>query len=297
MPNHGSIDHLSPAERRLLRACARCGPVPPRIAHKYFWLSGLHLDHLVEQGILVKTPDIIVPACLRQAFLTHRQTGLPVRTPAYTASRRALAEMERRRWIRGWYRLQGARGSAHDLRLLACYLHAPRIIRDTWLCEREVLDAWFRAQGLAGTDRARSPRPRVPDAACREAGRWVALEVHNEARSAVSRHPDVRAKRDALLGGDAYPGWWDEFRVVTLRGAVHRYFPDGRTQVVEPSPDHGPAPDGVWPFYWDERFEVARPLGTPLTYDDPPVPWVEDDRLQPDEEEDDWYVDETDDIR
>lgn len=152
--------------------------------------------------------------------------------------------------------------------------------------------------GSGGADRARAARPRLPDAAFCESGRWIALEVHNEGRGAVEGHPDIRAKRQALLGGEAYPGWWDEFRVVTLRGAVHRYLADGGTAVVDPAPGRGPSPDGVWPFFLEERPQVHRPLGQPLR-DDRDAPWfgTEADGPDADAEEDDWDVDGFYDIR
>jgi hypothetical protein len=74
------------------------------------------------------------------------------------------------------------------------------------------------------------------------------------------RHPAIAAKRRDILG-DAYRGWFDEFRVLTLRGQVVRYHRDGSHSVEDPHPGPGRPPDGVLPYYRWSGIIPSRELG------------------------------------
>ena len=156
----------------------------------------------------------------------------------YAATIPALKALVRAGCVENWQRISSVAPNAHHLRVLATYLQAPRPVRATWLCEREVLDAWFAANGIVGRARGRGWRPRLPDAAFLEDGHWVALEILNDEYGGDPNTADIQAKLAGVLHGEgkvAFAGsWFDEFRVVTVRGACYRYFPDGSTQQVAP---------------------------------------------------------------
>ena len=260
---------ITDGEIRLLVACAQCGPIPPTVASRQFRVSRNRLDALVQDGVLLRAPDLPIRHTLRTAFSTAWNRPLPPAVPLYTPTLRTLRHLRDAGQIRGWLRLHQAGGTEHHLRLLATYLSSPAEARATWCCEYGVLDTWYRQRGLAAQDRVRAPRPRVPDAAFRELGRWIALEIHNEDRGRPERHPDIAAKRTAILAavgqsGLVFPGWYDEYRVVTIAGQVLRYFPDGRIEHVPPVPGPDRPPDGCLPhFTWATRLP-NRSLGTPV---------------------------------
>lgn len=242
------LEDLTAPERRLLVASARCGPIPVRVAHQYFGLSRVRLNALMQRGLLETPPDVFVDGALRGAFRTARNAGLPARCPVYTSSRKALREMLRHQWIRGWYRIQGGRATPHDLRLLACYLHAPLAIRQSWSSEAELLEEWYRTRGFVGGERSKVARPRVPDASFLEGGRRIALEIHNVHRGTPRSHPVIAAKRRALWDGTYPADYWSEYRVITLTGEIYRWWYDGDL-CLDFTPESGPAPDNVWPFW------------------------------------------------
>lgn len=240
------------AWHRMLVAIARCGPMPDPVAKRYYGLSRGHLDALVQAGRLMPPRYLDLTSRMRMAF---RVGGpLPPTVRCYAASLRILRRLETMGDIEAYMPVTGQRPTEHHLRLLAAYLHAPREVRASWLGEREVLRRWLAAGG------GRKKMPRLPDAAFREDGRWIALEVHNEDRGTPMRHPAIAAKcRDIL--GDAYRGWWHEFRVLTLRGQVVRYHRDGSHSVEDPHPGPGRPPDGVLPYYRWSGIIPGRELG------------------------------------
>lgn len=260
---------LAPAEIRLLLACARCGPVPAPVARTYFAVSRRRLDTLVDANLMVLAGMLVVPACLRRAF---RGAPLPTTVPCFTASTKALRALVRRRTISGWIRVHALVPTPHLCRLLAIFLAAPPAVRRSWQSEREVLDQWFADEGLWGKDRLRARRPRLPDAAFVEGGLTVALEIHNERRGPVERHPDILAKRAAIVGPPSpgvptHRGRFNELRVVTIRGTVYRCFPDGSISEVVPVPCPEGPPDGVYPFSGSWEGDPFELLDDPLDRD------------------------------
>ena len=229
----------------------------------------------------MRPADLSIRPALRLAFATAWDRPLPAVIPLYTPTIRALRDLERSGLIRSWLRLHRRQGSEHHLRLLATYLSAPSEARGTWMVEHDILDSWFNHRGIRGRARVRAARPRVPDAAFCESGRWIALEVHNEDRGAPERHPDVLAKRAAVQPGCGhpdllYPGWFDEFRLVTLSGIVLRFHLDGRVERILPAPGPHRAPDGCRAhFCWDTP-RPPRAFGTAVEAGDPSARFPEE---------------------
>ena len=144
-------------ERRLLTACARCGPIPAQVAHCYFYLPRRALEGMRERGLVQYSGAYPISPSVQHAFRLGGR-ALPKVAATYAATIPALEALVRADYVENWQRISGVAPTAHHLRLLATYLQAPRPVRATWLCEREVLDTWFRVNGVTGRSRGRGRR-------------------------------------------------------------------------------------------------------------------------------------------